>query len=78
MTDKQKIKELEERIRMLETRPEQHIHYHMHPVQPSPAIYPTWPTITPYPQPWWHNPITCGVAAPQIGTISYSYTGGAQ
>ena len=68
-----RIKVLEERIRILEARPEQHIHYHTHPTHPSPGVYPSWPGVPYYPntQPWWINPVTCGGASPQIGTIAY-------
>ena len=54
MTDKEKIDDLERRVKELEARPRPVIAY------PAPVIYPVYPYLVPY-YPyqvyWWSNPV---------------------
>lgn len=57
----ERIEALERRVRELEARPEQHVHYHTHPVAPSYAQpyyapQPLYPPLLPQ-VPWV---VTCG------------------
>lgn len=68
-----RIADLEERVRKLEARPEQHIHYHTHPAPMMPWLpapltpVPQYPAYDPF---RWVPPpvITCGAVVNGVGT----------
>jgi hypothetical protein len=67
----QRIEELERKVKELEARPEQHIHYHTHPVSP---VYPTPITYPVQPFMPWGTPWCGAIGAGGIGTVTSALT----